>query len=67
MTQLSCPAIRKPFDVLAEGLVSTDSRGDRRLTFLNDFMGMRLFHATMALAQPFTAEQLQAFGRQSVP
>jgi len=57
------PTIRKPFDVLAEGLVSKNSRGDRRWTFPNDLTGMRLFHAAIALARPFAAEELEILGR----
>jgi hypothetical protein len=50
------------FDVLAEGLISKNSRGDRRWTFPNDFTGMWLFHAAIALERPFTAEELQVPG-----
>ena len=56
------PTIRKPFDVLAEGLISKNSRGDRRCTFPDDFTGIRLFHAAIALVRPFTADELHALG-----
>jgi DNA invertase Pin-like site-specific DNA recombinase len=55
--------MRKPFDVLAEGLSVSYSRGDRRWTFPNDLSGVRLFHAAIAVARPFTAEELEALGR----
>jgi hypothetical protein len=56
--------MRKPFDVLAEGLSVSYSRGDRRWTFPNGFTGMRLFHAAIAVARPFTAEELDSLGRE---
>jgi site-specific DNA recombinase len=52
------PKIRKPFDVLAEGLVSKNSRGDRRCTFPNDLTGMRLLHTAISQSRPFTAAEL---------
>ena len=36
------PTMRKPFDLLAKGLVSKDSRGDSRCTFVNEIAGVRL-------------------------
>ena len=56
------PTIRKPFDVLAEGFVSKNSRGDRRCTFPNDLTGMRLLHAAISQSRPFTAAELAVFG-----
>ena len=47
------PQIRKPFDVLAEGLLVSSSRGDRRWTFPNDLDGRQLFHAAIAQVVEF--------------
>jgi hypothetical protein len=55
-------------DSQSEGISITEvSQGDRRWTFPNDFSGIRLFHAAIALAQPFTAEELQALGYAQAP
>ena len=50
------PTMRKPFDVLAEGLILNESRGDRRWTFLNDLTGMRLLQLAIAQVQEFSAD-----------
>jgi hypothetical protein len=38
------------------------SRDDRRWTFPNDLTGIRLFHAAIAVARPFSAEELEILG-----
>ena len=48
--------IRKPFDVLAEGLISEKSRGDRRWTFPNDLANERLL--ALAIAKSFRSQQM---------
>jgi hypothetical protein len=58
---------RRNSRLLSQSIPVKPNRGDRRWTFLNDFTGMRLFHAAIALAQPFTAEELQSFGHTQVP
>jgi len=60
----SAPSSVKRNESHREGVSFTKvSRGDRRWTFLNDLTGMRLFHAAIAVARPFTAEELEALGR----
>jgi hypothetical protein len=54
--------MRKPFDVLAEGLVSKERRGDRRWTFLNDLTGMGLFQLAIAQVHDFTADTFFTLG-----
>ena len=56
------PTMRKPFDVLIEGLISGESRGDRRWTFLNDLTGIGLFHLAIAQVEEFTADTFFALG-----
>ena len=56
------PEMRKSFDVLPEGLLSNESRGDRRWTFLNDMMGIGLFQLAIAQVQEFTADTFFALG-----
>jgi len=51
------PVIRKPFDVLAEGLLVPSSRGDRRLTFPNDFSPSGLFHVAIEKSLIFSASE----------
>jgi hypothetical protein len=48
--------MRKPFDVLAEGLISKDSRGDRRLLFLNELDGLYLMRLAIAQSVELSAE-----------
>jgi len=48
--------MRKPFDVLVEGLVSNNSRGDRRWTFPNDIGSLRLFWLAIAQTVTFTGD-----------
>ena len=58
------PAMKRPFGVLAEGpscLDTVGATGDAH--FLTALSGMRLFHAAIAVARPFTAEDLEALGR----
>jgi len=50
------PTMRKPFDVLAEGLVSENSRGDPRLTFPNQPGGPDLLWLTLPQALTFTED-----------
>ena len=50
------PTIRKPFDVLAEGLISKNSRDDRRLAFLNERAGGTLLGRLFSLRIEFSAE-----------
>jgi site-specific DNA recombinase len=57
-----CPTMRKPFDVLAEGLILKSSRGDRRCTFLNDLMGTGLFQLAIAQVEEFSADTFFALG-----
>ena len=52
------PQMRKPFDMLAEGLLVSSSRGDRRLTFPNDMGSLRLFWLTIAQTVTFTADAI---------
>jgi hypothetical protein len=54
--------MRKPFDILVEGLVSESSRGDRRLTFPNDFSGQMVLWRAFAQAMDFTADNFYAAG-----
>jgi hypothetical protein len=56
------PTIRKPFDVLAEGLLQKSGRGDRRLTFLNDPAGTSLFWLAVSQTIDFTADTFFALG-----
>jgi hypothetical protein len=49
--------MRKPFDVLAEGLLTKDSRDDRRWTFPNDFSVVQLMHSALAQVHKFTADE----------
>ena len=56
--------MRKPFDVLAEGLQMTDSRGDRRLTFPNDISGKNLLWLGLTQRYSFTADAFFSLGRQ---
>ncbi|QGJ68646.1 Resolvase [Planctomycetales bacterium 10988] len=58
------PTMRKPFDLLAKGLVSKDSRGDRRLTFLNDFSGQSLFWLAMSQSLDFQADTFFQLSRE---
>ena len=51
------PTMRKPFDVLAEGLLVSSSRDDRRWTFPNDLTGIGLLHTAIAQVQEFTADE----------
>gem|GEM_PF-7076762 len=50
-----CPTMRKPFDVLADGLISKNSRDGRRWTFPNDLQSDPLIH--VALAQALVYEE----------
>lgn len=54
------PTIRKPLDVLAEGLLVSSSRGDRRLTFPNEPLGKGLFLRAIAQSIEFTGDMLAA-------
>ena len=56
------PEMRKPFDQVAEGLKKKNSRGDRRLTFLNDLSGTRLLWSAIAQTIEFTADEFLALG-----
>jgi hypothetical protein len=56
------PTMRKPFDMLAERLISAESRGDRRWTFLNDLTGMGLFQLAIAQVEGFSADTFFALG-----
>jgi hypothetical protein len=42
------------------------NRGDRRWTFPNDQMGIRLLHVAIALTRPFAAEEQEALGSEQV-
>jgi len=56
------PEMRKPFDVLAEGLVSKNSRGDRRCTFPDQLSETGLFSRAISQVVEFTAEVFLAAG-----
>ena len=48
--------MRKPFDVLAEGLPVLSSRGDRRQTFPNDSGGLQLLWLALSQTVEFEAD-----------
>jgi len=48
------PEIRKPFDVLAEGLLSDNSRGDSRFTIVNEIAGISLARSLFPAAVHFS-------------
>ena len=52
--------MRKPFDVLAEGLLSENSWGDRRLTFSNDLTASELLRRPIAQTIAFTADEFHS-------
>jgi hypothetical protein len=62
-TTLLCRAAEWQVIAIRESAIGCKSRGDRRWTFPNDYTGVRLFHAAIAVARPFTAEELEALGR----
>ena len=53
-----CPTIRKPFDLLAEGLVWKNSRDDRRWTFPNELTAEGLLQIAIAQSQEFQADEI---------
>jgi hypothetical protein len=56
------PEWRKPFDFLAKGLSVQQSRGDRRWTFPNDPVSLRLFWSAIAQTMEFSADTFFALG-----
>jgi hypothetical protein len=54
--QNSLIPIRKPFDVLDEGLLLEKSRGEPRCTFPNDLMPVRLLWQAITHGEEFTAD-----------
>ena len=56
------PEMRKPFDVPVEGLVSRNSRGDRRWTFPNQSVDTRLLWSAIAQTMEFSADTFFALG-----
>ncbi len=60
------PTMRKPFQILSEGLLVQQSRGDRRLTFLNDSAGASLFGLAVSQTIDFTADTFFALGASDV-
>ena len=53
------PQIRKPFDILVEGLLVSSSRGDRRFTFPNDSSNLRLFWSAIAQTVELQADAFE--------
>lgn len=53
------PAMRKPFDMLAEGLLVLSSRGDRRWAFPHEAAGRALFHAAIAQSIALTEDAIR--------
>lgn len=51
---------RKPFDILAEGPLLRESRGDRRWTFLNDSLTHPLLRSLLTQTLEFTAGMFEA-------
>jgi hypothetical protein len=57
------PTIRKPFDVLAEGLISKNSRDDSCCTFVDENPGLGLVLTLLPKSYEFSGEQLAQFVR----
>jgi site-specific DNA recombinase len=55
-----CSEIRKPFDVLAKGLVVPSDRGDRRLTFPNESVKGSLLLQAITQRFEFTEDMYYA-------
>lgn len=55
------PTMRKPFDVLAEGLLVPSSRGDPRWAFRNELSSTKLLHFAIAESRSFTADEFWRF------
>jgi hypothetical protein len=53
--------MRKPFDVLAEGLIAKNSRGDSRCTFVDETPGLGLVLGLLPNSYEFSGEQLAQF------
>jgi hypothetical protein len=56
------PTMRKPFDLLTEGLSVPLSRGDRRWTFLNEPSGQILLMMAVSQSFEFSADTFYAPG-----
>ena len=56
------PTMRKPFDMLAEGLDFKNSRDDRRLTFPNDSAGIGILWFALSQTLAFSADKFFLLG-----
>jgi hypothetical protein len=58
--------MKKPFGVLAEGLISKNNRGDRRWTFPNEVEASRLFSLAISQVEEFTADRFFSLAAETV-